>query len=124
MEIVEIVERLVPDRLWELFQQVVPAPPARPQGGGRRRYGDREVVAAIVFVATSGCAWRHLPPVFGPSGPTAHRRFTEWSRTGVWMELQHLLLGEPDAGGRDAGSEQGWSRHAIDAVAMRVAGAK
>ncbi|WP_332836535.1 transposase [Streptomyces sp. QHH-9511] len=32
-----------------------------PQGGGRRRYGDREVLAAIIFVATSGCTWRQLP---------------------------------------------------------------
>lgn len=52
------------------------AKPLRPQGG-RRRYGDREVLAAILFVATTGCTWRQLPPVFGPSRPTAHRRFTE-----------------------------------------------
>ncbi|MFE3329933.1 hypothetical protein ACFXN4_34920, partial [Streptomyces sp. NPDC059176] len=30
--------------LWELFQRVVPPAPKRPQGGGRRRYGDREVL--------------------------------------------------------------------------------
>ena len=28
-----------------------------PQGGGRRRHGDREVLAAIIFVPTSGCTW-------------------------------------------------------------------
>lgn len=72
-----MVERLVPDGLWELFQRVVPPAPVRPQGGGRRQYGDRQVLAAIVFVATTGCTWRQLPPGFGPSGPTAHRRFTE-----------------------------------------------
>nr|WP_218924760.1 transposase [Streptomyces sp. st115] len=65
---VGMVERLVPDELGELFQQVVPEAPSRPQGGGRRRHGDREVVAAIVFVALSGCAWQQLPSVsFGPS---------------------------------------------------------
>ncbi|MFE7077457.1 transposase [Streptomyces sp. NPDC057620] len=52
---------LVPDELWELFQRVVPEAPSRPQGGGRRRHGDREVLAAIVFVATSGCTWQQLP---------------------------------------------------------------
>lgn len=41
--------------LWELFQRVVPEAPSRPQAGGRRRHGNREVLAAIVFVATSGC---------------------------------------------------------------------
>ncbi|TQK49865.1 putative transposase of IS4/5 family DUF4096 [Streptomyces sp. SLBN-118] len=64
-----IVERLVPDELWEMFQRVVPEAPSRPQGGGRRRHGDREVLAAIVFVATSGCTWQQLPSAsFGPSG--------------------------------------------------------
>lgn len=33
---VGIVERLVPDELWELFQRVVPEAPSRPQGGDRR----------------------------------------------------------------------------------------
>lgn len=65
-----MVERLVPDGLWELFQRVVPPAPVRLQGGGRRRYGDRQVLAAIVFVATTGCTCRQLPPGFGPSGPT------------------------------------------------------
>src|SRR6478735_2459568 len=77
----DLVERLVPDELWVLFRRVVPPTEViRPQGGGRRRHGDREVLAAIIFVATTGCTWRQLPPGFGPSGPTAHRRFTEWSR--------------------------------------------
>ncbi|SEG91518.1 Putative transposase of IS4/5 family [Thermomonospora echinospora] len=66
-----MVERMVPDELREMFQRVVPPAPTRPQGGGRRRYGDREVPPAIIFVAASGCTWRQLPPMVGPSGPTA-----------------------------------------------------
>ncbi|GAA3427502.1 hypothetical protein GCM10018953_46850 [Streptosporangium nondiastaticum] len=87
-----IVERLVPDELRELFQRVVPEAPSRPQGGGRRRHGDREVLAAIVFVATSGCTWQRLPAAsFGPSRATAHRRFAEWSKARVWAK-QHGWL--------------------------------
>jgi transposase len=109
---VGIVEHLVPDELWELFQQVVPPAPMRPQGGGRRRYGDREVLAAIVFVAASGCAWRQLPASsFGSSGATVHRRFMEWQKAGVWSQLSRLTLEE-------AGSV--WSRWAIDAVVTRA----
>ena len=110
-----MVERLVPDELWELFQRVVPEPPTRPQGGGRRRHGDREVLAAIIFVATTGCTWAQLPPVFGPSGPTAHRRFAEWTRARVWAKLHRLVLDELGARG-----EVDWSRCAIDSVNMRV----
>ncbi|MFF5025620.1 IS5 family transposase [Streptomyces collinus] len=90
-----MVERLVPDELWEPFQRVVPEAPSRPQGGGRRRHGDREVLAAIVFVATSGCTWQQLPAAsFGPSGATAHRRFTEWTKARVWAKLHRLVLDE------------------------------
>ncbi|WP_407674960.1 IS5 family transposase [Phaeacidiphilus oryzae] len=109
------MERLVPDGLWELFQRVVPLAPTRPQGGGRRRYGDREVLAAIMFVATSGCTWRQLPPCFGPSGPTAHRRFSEWSKARVWAKLHRLVLAELGARG-----SLDWSRCAIDSVNMRA----
>ncbi len=105
---------MVPDELWRLFQRVVPSAPTRPQGGGRRRYGDREVLAAIVFAATTNCAWRHLPAVFGPSGPTAHRRFAEWTDAGVWRRLRRLVR---DTSG--SGTDLAWSRHAVDAMTTR-----
>ncbi|WP_405533771.1 IS5 family transposase [Streptomyces avidinii] len=111
-----MVERLVPDELWVLFQRVVPEAPSRPQGGGRRRHGDREVLAAIVFVATSGCTWQQLPAAsFGPSGATAHRRFSEWSKARVWAKLHRLVLDELGARG-----ELDWSRCAIDSVNIRA----
>lgn len=83
-----LAERLVPDELWELFRRVVPETVViRPQGGGRRRSGDRECLAAIVFVATSGCTWRQVPPVSGPAWPTVYRRFAHWSADRVWARL-------------------------------------
>ncbi|WP_216586831.1 transposase [Streptomyces brasiliscabiei] len=54
-----MVEQLAPDGLWEIFQGVAPEPPARAQGGGQRLCDDRAVRAANIFVATSGCTWRH-----------------------------------------------------------------
>ncbi|ADJ47434.1 transposase [Amycolatopsis mediterranei S699] len=52
------------------------------------------VFTAIVFVLTSGCAWRHLPPGFGVAVPTAHRRFTEWTEAGLWRQLHDEVLDE------------------------------
>lgn len=89
-----IVERLVPDRLWEIFKDVAPVPLVRAQGGGRRRCDDRAVLAAIIFVATSGCTWRQLPPVFGASWQTVHRRFTDWSKARVWAKVHRVVLGQ------------------------------
>ncbi|MFJ6491016.1 IS5 family transposase [Streptomyces californicus] len=99
----------------ELFHRVVPVAPVRPQGGGRRRYGDREVLAAVPFVATSGCTWRQTPEVFGPSWSTVYRRFTEWSQARVRAKLHRLVLDELGARG-----DMDWSRCAIDSVNMRT----
>ncbi|MBA9002370.1 hypothetical protein HNR21_001252 [Actinomadura cellulosilytica] len=38
--LVVMVERMVPDESWELFQRMAPPVPTRPQGGGRRRHWD------------------------------------------------------------------------------------
>ncbi|MEU7429141.1 IS5 family transposase [Streptomyces sp. NPDC040750] len=111
-----LVEHLVPDGLWELFRRVVPPTVVqRPQGGGRRRAGDREVLAAIVFVATSGCTWRQLPPVFGARWQTVYRRFAQWSRERVWARLHRVILDE-----LGAQRELDWSRCAIDSVSVRA----
>jgi hypothetical protein len=89
-----IVERLTPEDLWELFQRVVPPAPERPQGGGHRRRGDREVLAAIIFVATPRAA--PGPAVagiwtVGCDRLPAVRRVTE-ART--WAKLRRLDLDE------------------------------
>lgn len=40
----------------------------------------------------SGCAWRTLPPCFGASKSTVHRRFAIRSRAGVWGRLHQKVL--------------------------------
>lgn len=110
-----LVERMAPEDLWTLFQRVVAPVPVRPQSGGHRRRGDREVLAASMFVATSGCTWNQLPPDFGLSGVTALPRFTEWTESRVWPNLHRLALDE--LGSR---SELDWSRCPIDSVSVRA----
>ncbi|MFG3555678.1 transposase [Micromonospora sp. NPDC047557] len=65
-------------RRGKLFRQVVPVTVVRrPQGGGRRRADDRQVLAAIVYLVRTGRAWRHIPESFGVSWPTDYRRFAQ-----------------------------------------------
>ncbi len=66
---------------------------------------DFTILAAVVYVATTGCAWRQVPPVFGASCQTVHRRFPEWSAARVWAKLYRILLDELGARG-----EPDWSR--------------
>ena len=52
------------DREWALAAPFVP--PAKT--GGRRRTTDmREVVNALLYLASAGCAWRMLPPLRFPT---------------------------------------------------------
>jgi transposase len=111
----EFTRRLVPDGLWEITEPLIPATPKRAQGGGIQRVDDRQVFAAIVFVLTAGCAWRHLPPTFGVSHQTAHRRFTEWSEAALWAKLHRAVLDRLGAQG-----EVDWSRAIVDAASMRA----
>ncbi len=86
--------RLLPDELWELAYPLIPLPKVRPQGGGRSRVGDRAVFVAVVFVLTSGCAWRRLPDAFGIAVPTAYRRFVEWTGLRLWDNLHEAALAQ------------------------------
>lgn len=88
----DLSRRLVPDELWALARPLIPRFDARPQGGGTAPIDDRAMFTAIVFVLTSRCAWRCLPPSFGVTVPTAHRRFTEWTRAELWSRLHQAVL--------------------------------
>src|SRR6476646_9765248 len=72
--------RLVPDELWALVEPLIPRFEPRPQGGGTAPLDARAVFTAIVYVLTSGCSWRDLPPSFGVPFQTAHRRFGQWTK--------------------------------------------
>jgi putative transposase len=56
-------------------------------GGGRPRVPARRVLAAIFFVLRTGCQWKALDATGLGSGSTAHRRFQEWVRAGLFFRL-------------------------------------
>ncbi|MFB7500209.1 transposase [Streptomyces sp. NPDC056161] len=112
---VDLSQRLVPDGLWELVGRLLPSFKSRPQGGGTAPCDERAVFTAVVYVLTSGCAWRHLPETFGVSPATAHRRFTVWSRAGLWRRLHRAVLDELGARGR-----LDWASAIVDAASVRA----
>jgi transposase len=71
------------------------------------------VFTAVVYVLTSGCAWRHLPPTFCTSAATAHRRFTVWTEAGLWRRPRRAVLDELGARG-----EADWTSAIIDAASV------
>lgn len=108
-------QRLVPDELWELVAPLVPQFTPRPQGGGTAPAEDRAVFTAIVYVLSSGCSWRDLPPSFPVTVPTAHRRFQQWTDAGLWDRLHQAILDELGSRG-----EIEWARAVVDAATVRA----
>jgi transposase len=57
-----LVDRLLPDGLWQRMQPLLPPPPPRPRGGVPRRVSDRNCVAALVFMARTSTPWSCCRP--------------------------------------------------------------
>jgi transposase len=112
---VDLSQRLVPDELWSLVEPLLPSFASRPQGGGTAPVDERAVFTAVVYVLTSGCAWRHLPETFGVSPATAHRRFSAWTKDGLWRRLHRAVLDELGSRG-----EVDWSAAIVDAASVRA----
>jgi transposase len=93
------VELRCSGRLWEIAKPLIPPSKVRPQGGRTQDTPDEPLFVAITYVLVSGCAWRALPPCFGISNSTAHRRFLIWSRAGVWGRLHEAVLHRLDDAG-------------------------
>jgi transposase len=84
---------LVPDRLWEEIQLLLPPQRPKPKGG-RPRVPDRACLTGIVYVLRTGMPWRLVPAELGcGSGVTCWRRLRQWTEAGVWWHIHHKLLG-------------------------------
>lgn len=93
-----LADRLVPDELWNAISPLLPPVKVRPQGGGARRQGDRPLLVGIVYVATTGTAWRKVPSWCGASHASLYRRFAEWTTARVWERLLESLGPEHEPG--------------------------
>jgi transposase len=97
-----LVDRLLPDALWQRIQPLLPPPPPRPRGGVPRRVPDRNCVAALIFMARTSTPWVLLPAkeLGCGSATTCWRRFDAWAKAGMFEQLQALLLDELGQAGR------------------------
>ncbi len=77
----------LPDWLWARIEPLLPAPPAHPLGCHRRGVPKRRVMDAILLVLRTGMQWNALDATGVCNSSTAHRRFQEWERAGVFHEI-------------------------------------
>lgn len=87
----------IPDALWEQLEGWIPARPNTHRfGGGRPRRSDRDCLDAIFYVLRTGCQWKALDATGICPGSTAHDRFQEWVRQGVFLKFWQAGLLEYD----------------------------
>ena len=79
----------IPDALWEESAPLIPKhrPKQHPLGCQRQRVADRNAMNAIFFVLKTGCQWNALKETGICSSSSAHRRFQEWTRNGVFRKI-------------------------------------
>jgi transposase len=75
----------------------------------------------VVYVLTSGCAWRRLPVTFGIAVPTAYRRFVEWNGVRLWERLYDSVHDVSGNGSDPDDHLVDWARSIRDAAEARAA---
>jgi transposase len=92
------------DREWALVAPFMP----RVRPVGRPRTTDlREVLNAILYMASAGCQWRMLPKDLPPPS-TVQRYFYDWRDRGLMRTISnHLVMAARDLEGRDASPTAG-----------------
>src|SRR6516165_12455014 len=88
------------DAEWVIIEPLLPPPvPA----GAPRRTQFREVINAISYVLTTGCAWKALPHDFRTPEGTVRDYFHQWRRNGLWQQIHDTLRAQVrEAAGKDA----------------------
>ena len=78
----------VSDDLWAILQPILPEHINTHRfGGGRARVPDRKCADGIFYVLRTGCQWKALDQTDLCSGSTAHTRYQEWVKAGVFLKL-------------------------------------
>ena len=65
--------------------------PARKKNGRPRTTDLRDVMDAILYMASTGCQWAMLPNDFPPSS-TVQRYFYDWRDSGLLRTMNHHLV--------------------------------
>lgn len=87
------------DGEWALIAPFMP--PAK-KIGRPRTTNLRDVVDAVLYMATTGCQWAQLPKDFPPSS-TVQRYFYDWRDHGLWQTIRFYLAMETrELEGREA----------------------
>src|SRR5687768_2546857 len=77
----------IPDAVWEQIEPLLPPAKPHPLGCHNPRVDNRRAMDAIFFVLRTGCQWSCLDATDICNHSSAHRRFQEWVKAGVFHQL-------------------------------------
>jgi transposase len=83
---------LISDELWAKIEPLLPARPPHPLGCHNPRVDDRKAMSAIFFVLKTGCQWQALDATGICNHSSAHRRFQEWTKAGLFEAIWAIAL--------------------------------
>ena len=87
----------ISDELWGKIEPLIPNHSNTHRFvGGRPRMPDRKAMNGILFVLRTGCQWNALNETGICSSSTAHSRFQEWVKAGVFLKLWKMALHDYD----------------------------
>jgi transposase len=75
---------------WQRIEQYIPEPRAGPGKSGRPPQDLRAVLNGILWILRTGAPWADLPERYPPKS-TCHRRFQEWTESGVFAKILTAL---------------------------------
>jgi transposase len=74
----------IPDEVWERMEALLPSRPSHPLGCHNPRVSDRDALNAILLVLRTGMQWNALNATGICTSSSAHRRFQDWVKAGVF----------------------------------------
>src|SRR6185295_17507610 len=87
------MDRLVlSDAQWDRISGLIIG---RPDQRGSTGRDNRMFVEGVLWIVRTGSPWRDLPEAFGEWN-SVFRRFSRWSRKGVWQRIFEVMSDDPD----------------------------
>ena len=77
------------------WERIAPLVPGKAGDPGRTAADNRLFVNGVLWVLRSGAHWCDLPARYG-RWKTAHKRFSRWSKAGVWDRVFADLIRDRD----------------------------
>ncbi|MBX5167491.1 IS5 family transposase [Rhizobium sp. NZLR4b] len=88
-----VLDRLIlRDEQWERISRHIIGDERTRGSSGR---DNRMFVEAVLWIVRTGSPWRDLPEVFGEWN-SVFRRFSRWSRKGIWWRMFAAMSDDPD----------------------------